>query len=550
MSTKSDSNSETAGATTQESLDAVIVGAGFSGLFMLHKLRGMGLSAKVYEAGDGIGGTWYWNSYPGARCDIQSVEYSYQFSEDLQQDWDWSERYASQPEILSYLEHVADRFDLRRDVVLNTKVKSAEFDEKSSRWKVTSADGRVADAQFLIMATGALSTIFYPDIPGRETFKGQSAHTGAWPLEGLDFQDKRVGVIGTGSSGIQCIPIIAEQAEHLTVFQRSPAYSVPAGNHDLDPDWLVEFKNDYSGLRKRNEATMGGFGSDHPINNELAMEVSEKEREDQYQHRWQNVGGLLFLGAYADLLTDPAANQTAAEFVRQKIRETVIDPDVAERLTPTTMIGCKRLCTDTNYYETYNRPNVSLVDIKNSPIEEITETGLRVGENSYDLDCIVFATGFDAMTGAISNVDIRGKDGVRLTDKWADGPVNYLGVGTAGFPNLFTIVGPGNPSVLTNMVCTIEHHVGWVAECIEYLRANSFSAIEVTPAAELDWVAEVNAIAESTLFPTCNSWYLGANIPGKPRVFMPYLGLPPYREKCAEVAQSGYSGFVLTKGAV
>lgn len=546
MPKRSDSSCRSTDLATGESLDAIIVGAGFSGLFMLHKLRSMGFSAKVLEAAAGVGGTWYWNSYPGARCDVPSVEYSYQFSQDLQQDWNWTERYASQPEILSYLEHVADRFDLRCDVILNTRVSGAKFDEQSNRWKVTTEEGRVADARFLIMATGALSTIFYPDIPGRESFKGQSAHTGAWPREGLDFQDKRVGVIGTGSSGVQCIPVIAEMAEHLTVFQRTPAYSVPAGNYALDPEWLTEFKKNYSVLRKRNEATMGGFGSDHPVSTELALAVSEAERERRYQRRWQDIGGLLFLGAYADLLTDPAANQTAAEFVRGKIRETVIDPDVAERLTPTTMIGCKRLCTDTNYYETYNRPNVSLVDIKNSPISEITETGLRIGEDAYELDCIVFATGFDAMTGALLNIDIRGRGGALLSDKWADGPVNYLGVGTAGFPNLFTVVGPGNPSVLTNMVCTIEHHVGWIAECIEHLRSNSVNAIEVLPAAELDWVSQVNAIADSTLFPTCNSWYLGANIPGKPRVFMPYLGLPPYRKKCAEVAADGYPGFEIS----
>jgi len=531
---------------TKKQLDAVIVGAGFSGMFMLHKMRGLGLAAKVIDAADGIGGTWYWNSYPGARCDIQSVEYSYRFSDEVQQEWNWSERYAAQPEILRYLEHIADRFDLRRDIQLGTRVQTAEYDEEACRWRVGTDDGGTIEAQFLIMATGGLSAPYVPDIPGQELFKGQSVHTGIWPRDGVDFAGKRVGVIGTGSSGIQCIPLIAEQAEHLTVFQRTPAYSVPAGNHSLDPDWLIDFKKGYSEFRIKNDATMGGFGCEHPINDQLALEVSEEERQRQYEHRWHDVGGLLFLGAYADLLTDPAANQTAAEFVRNKIRDAVDDPDVAELLCPTTMIGCKRLCTDTNYYQTYNRSNVSLVDLNASPIEAITETGLRTAQDSYELDCIVFATGFDAMTGAISRIEVKGRGGRRLSDKWADGPVNYLGVGTAGFPNLFTIVGPGNPSVLTNMVSTIEHHVGWVAECVDYMRSNSKRSIEVTPDAEVDWVAQVNAIADATIFPTCNSWYLGANIPGKPRVFMPYLGLPPYREKCAEVVADGYSGFDLT----
>jgi len=546
MAVRSDSSAETAGQSVGETLDAVIVGAGFSGLYMLHKLRGLGLSAKVYEAGDGIGGTWYWNSYPGARCDVQSVEYSYQFSEELQQEWNWSERYAAQPEILRYLEHVADRFDLRRDIQLNTRVQQAEFDENAGRWRIRTDDSATTDAQFLIMATGALSSVYFPDIPGRASFKGEWAHTGIWPREGMDFTTKRVGVIGTGSSGIQCIPLIAEQAKHLTVFQRTPAYSVPAGNHNLDPQWLADFKKGYSEFRIRNNATMGGFGCDHPVSDLLALQVPDDDRQGQYEHRWHAVGGLLFLGAYADLLIDPAANQTAAEFVRNKIRETVDDPAVAALLSPETMVGCKRLCTDTDYYQTYNRPNVSLVDVQSSPIEAITETGLRTAEGTYDLDCIVFATGFDAMTGALSKIEIKGRGGRLFSDKWADGPINYLGVGTAGFPNLFTIVGPGNPSVLTNMVATIEHHVGWVAECIDYLRSNAAKTIEVTPAAEVEWVAEVNAIADSTLFPTCNSWYLGANIPGKPRVFMPYLGMPPYREKCTEVAANGYTGFVVS----
>jgi cation diffusion facilitator CzcD-associated flavoprotein CzcO len=526
-------------------LDVVIVGAGFSGLYMLHKLRALELDVKVFDAASGVGGTWFWNCYPGARCDVQSVEYSYRFSDELQQEWNWTERYASQPEILRYLNHVADRFELRRDIQLDTNVVSVHFNDASGDWSVSTSDGTVVRSRFIVMATGALSKPFIPSFPGRDRFRGLSVHTGQWPQDGVDVSGKRVGVIGTGSSGVQCVPIIAQSAEHLTLFQRTPTYSAPAGNHPLTEEALAKIKADYAGLRERNDATMGGYGADHPIDAESALSVSAEDMQRRYEYRWNDVGGLLFLGAYEDLLTNPEANKTAADFIRAKIRTIVSDPSVADRLMPSTLVGCKRLCTDTDYYQTFNRPNVSLVDVSSAPIEEITESGIRTSAGNFELDVIVYATGFDAMTGALTNIDVKGRNGLALREKWREGPINYLGVGTAGFPNLFTVVGPGNPSVLTNMVASIEHHVEWISGCIDHMNNEGLTSIEVTPDAERDWVDQVNALAEPTIFPTCNSWYLGANIPGKPRVFMPYLGLPPYREKCADVAAGGYEGFAL-----
>ncbi len=526
--------------------DVAVVGAGFAGLYMLYRLRDKGLSIRVYDAADGVGGTWFWNRYPGARCDVESLEYSYQFSADLQQEWEWTERYAAQPEILSYIQHVADRFDLLRDIKLNTRVLAAQFDTNKEYWDIETDEEGSVSAKYFILATGPLSSPFIPDILGRNRFVGEQFHTGRWSKNHTDFSGKKVGVIGTGSSAVQCIPIIAEQADQLTVFQRTANYTVPAGNRPLDPELQSEIKADYTGLRRRNDKTLGGFGSAYPAYEESALDVSDEQRQQRYESRWSEVGGLLYLGAYGDLLTNNEANQTAAEFVRQKIRDIVNDPAVAETLTPHSLIGCKRICCGTNYYETYNRNNVRLVDISKSGIEEITEHGLRTSDEEFDLDYIIFATGFDAMTGAILNIDIRGRSGQSLKEKWSDGPVNYLGAGTSGFPNMFTVVGPGNPSVLTNLVCTIEHHVEWIVECISYLRVNAISMIEVTPEAEKSWVSHVNELAENTIFPRCNSWYVGANIPGKPRVFMPYLGLPSYKEKCAEIAQNGYIGFTLS----
>ena len=422
--------------------DVIIVGAGFAGLYMLHRARGLGLSVRVLEAGGGVGGTWYWNRYPGARCDVESMEYSYQFSDELQQEWQWSERYASQPEILEYLNHVADRFDLRRHIPFDTRVEEAIFDETTDRWTVRTDDGLPMSAHFLIMATGCLSSANTPAFPGRETFAGPMFHTGRWPHEPVDFTGQRVGVIGTGSSGVQSIPVIAEQARELVVFQRTATYAVPAHNHPLDDDEQTAIKADYAEFRARNSQMPFALGSRNPLNEVSALAVASDERTRAYEDRWQH-GGLPFLGAFVDLLFDRQANDTAAEFVRRKIHQIVKDPVVADRLTPATVIGCKRLCVDTGYYATFNRDNVTLVDVSESPIEAITPTGLRVGDREYELDCLVFATGFDAMTGALLAVDIRGRQGRRLSDAWAEGPRTYLGLSVAGFPNLFLITGPG-----------------------------------------------------------------------------------------------------------
>jgi cyclohexanone monooxygenase len=526
-------------AAAPRSFDAIVVGAGFAGLYMLHRLRGLGLSVRVFEAGDGIGGTWFWNRYPGARCDIESLEYSYQFSDELQQQWDWSERYATQPEILRYLEHVADRFDLLRDIELTTRVLAAHFDDAAARWEIETEHG-AASARFCILATGCLSSANTPRLPGIEHFAGAMVHTGRWPQEGVDFTGQRVGVIGTGSSAIQSIPLIAEQAAHLYVFQRTPNYSIPAHNAPLDPAVVREIKADYRGFRKQN--AQRPFGANFPLNEQSALQVDAEARTREYEARWR-LGGLGFFTTFHDLILDRAANDTAADFVRAKIRDLVHDPAVAELLTPKQVIGCKRLCVDTGYYATFNRPNVTLVDVAATPIEEVLAGGLRTARASYDLEAIVFATGFDEMTGAALAIDVRGAGGLSLRDKWAEGPRTYLGLGTAGFPNLFLVTGPGSPSVLSNMVPSIEQHVDWIADCIAWLRAQGHACIDATPAAEDAWVAHVNDVANGTLYPSCNSWYLGANVPGKPRVFMPYLGFPPYVEKCNEVAAKGYEGF-------
>ena len=526
-------------------VDAVVVGAGFAGLYMHHRLRGAGLTARGFEAGHGVGGTWYWNRYPGARCDVESLEYSYSFDDDLQDEWEWSERYASQPEILRYLEHVADRFDLRRDIQFETRVTSATFDGSSNSWTVRTDRDDEVRAQFLIMATGCLSSANLPEIPGIERFRGELLHTGRWPHDPVDFGGKRVGVVGTGSSGIQAIPVIADQADELVVFQRTPNYSVPARNRPLDPDEQKAVKADYASLREANQLMMTAFGSRIPPPGPSALAVDEDERSREYEARWER-GGFGFLASFADLTIDKSANDTAAEFVRDKIRSIVADPATAELLTPEQVIGCKRLCLDSGYFETFNRDNVRLVDIRANPIDEITPDGIRAGGEHFELDAIVFATGFDAMTGALLAMDIRGTDGGSLRDAWAAGPRTYLGLGVPGFPNLFIITGPGSPSVLTNMVASIEHHVDWITDCITHVRATGAELIEVDEEAADQWVAYVNSIADLTLFPTCNSWYLGANVPGKPRVFMPLPGYPPYVAQCAQVVANGYEGFTLT----
>jgi cation diffusion facilitator CzcD-associated flavoprotein CzcO len=526
-------------------LDVVVVGAGFAGLYMLHRLRTLGLSARVLEAGGGVGGTWYWNRYPGARCDVESMQYSYQFSEELQQEWEWTERYAGQAEILRYLEHVADRFGLRPDIEFETRVTEAVFDDGTGRWTVRTEAGHEFSAQYVVMATGCLSAANTPEITGAGSFTGPTFHTGRWPHTGVDFTGLRVGVIGTGSSAVQSIPILAQQARELVVFQRTATYSVPAWNGPIDPTEMAAIKANYPAFRAANSETLTAIGNRRPATERLAHDVTKEERQAAYEVRWRD-GGLSFLGAFADLLFDPRANETAAEFVREQIRATVDDPDTADALCPDQVIGCKRLCVDTNYYETFNRSNVRLIDLRTSPISAITPDGIQTTQAHVELDAIVYATGFDAMTGALTRLDIRGKDGVTLRDAWAAGPHTYLGLSVVGFPNLFTITGPGSPSVLTNMVVSIEQHVNWIAACIDHLRQQGYQRIEATIEAQTAWVEYVNVVADFTLFPTCNSWYLGANVPGKTRVFMPYLGFPPYAQKCDEVVAAGYEGFTLS----
>ena len=524
--------------------DTVIVGAGFAGMYMLHRLRQAGFSARVVEAGKGVGGTWYWNRYPGARCDVESVQYSYQFSPELEQEWEWTERYATQPEILRYANHVADRFDLRRDIQFETRVTKAIFDEPNGVWIVETDKGDKLVSRFLITAMGCLSSPNTPKIPGLSDFGGPTYHTGNWPHEGVDFSGKTVGMIGTGSSAIQSIPLIARQARLLTVFQRTANYTIPAHNAPLDPDYVRQVKAGYREMRARAKTKPAGI--DFDINWASAVETPEAERKRVFEARWA-YGGLGFIASFADLLLSDDSNRTAADFVRAKIRETVADPTTAEILSPSNIIGCKRLCVDTGYWETFNRPNVALVDIGDEPIERITPSGLRAKHRDYDFDCLVLATGFDAMTGALLRVDWRGRGGVTLQEKWREGPKTYLGLTVAGFPNLFTITGPGSPSVLTNMLPSIEQHVEWIADCLEAMRTRGQTVIEATEPAQEAWVREVGNSASITLRATCSSWYVGANIPGKPRVFMPYIGgLPAYIAACEEVVVGGYKGFALS----
>jgi cyclohexanone monooxygenase len=501
----------------------------------------------VFAAGGGVGGTWYWNRYPGARCDIESLEYSYQFSEELQMEWDWSERYATQPEILRYAEHVADRFGLWDDISFDTRVTAAHFDEAVGRWVVATDRGERVSARFCVMATGCLSSTNLPDIPGLDRFAGAVYHTGRWPHEGVDFSGLRVAVIGTGSSAIQSIPMIARQARQLTVFQRTPNYSIPAHNRPLREDEVTAFREGWRAFRQANKEMPFGFGSRYGRSERMTEEASEEERQAAYEERWQ-LGGLPFMGTFADLIVDVEANETAGRFVRGKIAEIVKDPEVAAMLSPRTVVGCKRLCVDSGYYDTFNLPHVSLVELGASPITGFFEGGVRAGGVEYCVDAVVFATGFDAMTGALLRIDIRGRGGLELREKWAAGPRAYLGLATAGFPNLFMITGPGSPSVLSNMLPSIEQHVDWIADCIGYLQDRQVHRIEPSVEAEDAWVDHVNAVASATLMHGCNSWYLGANVPGKPRVFMPYIGFPEYVAKCGEVVAGGYSGFVLGVG--
>jgi cation diffusion facilitator CzcD-associated flavoprotein CzcO len=528
-----------------EDFDAVVIGAGFAGLYQLYRLRELGFTAQGFEAGSGVGGTWFWNRYPGARCDVESMDYSYSFSPALEQEWEWTERYPTQPEILSYLNFVADRFDLRRQIRFDTRVTSAVFDEQTSRWTVTSDSGAELSVRYVIAATGCLSVWQIPDFPGLDSYRGTTYHTGNWPHEGVDFTGLRVGVIGTGSTGIQAIPQLAKQARHLYVFQRTPNYSVPARNHELTPDYQAMRKATYREYRERAKFSGGGHSAILPTRS--ALEDSPQERWQEYERRWAKGGAPLMQMAYTDLMNSPEANETIAEFVRTKIRAIVRDPELADKLTPKDYpFGSKRLCVDIDYFETYNRENVTLVDVSRDPIERLTPRGIVTGATEYELDAVVFATGYDAITGPLLNMDVRGRGGRTLRDAWSAGPRTYLGIQVAGFPNLFAITGPGSPSVLSNMVVSIEQHIDWISDLLIHLREHDIETVEPTVQAQDAWVEHVNSIADATLFTKTRSWYLGDNIPGKPRVFMPFVGgVGIYRRKCDEVVANGYEGFVL-----
>ena len=526
--------------------DAVVVGAGFAGLYALYRLRQLGLRACAFEAGSGVGGVWFWNRYPGARCDVESMQYSYSFSEELQQEWEWSERFAPQPEILDYINHVADRFDLRRDIAFETRVTSAVFDEAANRWRVETDRGDRVAARFCIMATGCLSAARVPDLPGLDSFAGDCFHTGNWPHTAVDFAGRRVALIGTGSSGIQATPVVAEQADHLYVFQRTPNYVVPARNRTLDAEAVRYWKDDYAAHRRRARE----IGTFYQFSDKRALDVPAEERQREYERRWQE-GGVNFVHAFKDIYLDKAANDTAAAFVRDRIRALVADPAVADALSPTDHpLGTKRICVGGDYYEAFNRANVTLVNLREEPIEAITPTGVRTAKGEYAADTLILATGYDAMTGSLLAVDIQGRAGRTIQDTWSAGPRNYLGLMVAGFPNLFVVTGPGSPSVLVNMVIGIEQHVDWITDCIRYLDARGAATIEASAEAEDRWVEHVNAEADLTLFPRAKSWYMGANIPGKTRVFMPYVGgIGRYRRKCDEVAARGYEGFEIAGAA-
>ncbi|MDO9451038.1 MAG: NAD(P)/FAD-dependent oxidoreductase [Rugosibacter sp.] len=544
-------NTPATGSVQVETFNTVVIGAGFAGLYALHRLRDqMGVSVRVFDVAGDVGGTWYWNRYPGARCDIESIHYSYSFSEALQQEWTWTERFAAQPEILRYLNHVADRFDLRKDIQFNTRITSLVWDEKNKLWQVGTKDGIIARAKFLIAGTGNLSVAKTPEFKGFENFKGEIYSTGNWPHEGVNFTGKRVGVIGAGASGIQAITEIAKEAAHLTVFQRTPNYAAPIGNAPMDSETDRQVKAHYAEIRTKSRNSFIGLPYDQA--QPSALTVSAEERRRVYDECYAQGGFRLIFDSFADMLFNKESNDTAAEYIRAKIRERVKDPKVADILTPKDYpYGTKRPPLETNYYETYNRDNVTLVDIKNSPIERITEHGIRTASGEYELDAIVLAIGFDAMTGPLLQLGIVGRNGEKLADKWANGPLTYLGIATHGFPNLFFITGPQSPAVLYNMPLAIEDHVDFATDAIQYLRDHDLDVIEPTLEAETQWVAHVYELAQQTLLPGTDSWYTGANIPGKPRGCMIYLGgAPAYRKICADVQNNGYTGFALDHSAM
>ena len=537
------------GPTPPENADIVVIGAGIAGLYAHYRFRQLGLSLFGFEAASEVGGTWFWNRYPGARCDVPSLEYSFSFSPELLDEWQWSERFAAQGEIERYVNHVADRFELKRDIAFSTRVTSCSWNEDSRRWTVETDRGDRVSCRFLVTTVGCLSVPKPPEYPGLDEFAGQWVLTGAWPREEVAMAGKRIAVIGTGSSGIQSIPVIAGEAAQLTVFQRTPNYSVPAHNGPIDPEFEATVRADYQafhrGLRRTRAAQT------LPLASTLsALEVSDEERQATYDRVWA-YGGFQVQAAYWDTTIDPASNELVAEYARGKIREAVKDPEVAERLVPRSYpFGTKRLCLDTGYFDTYNRDNVELVDLNETPIERITAKGIRTRDKDRDFDLIVFATGFDAMTGPLLALDIAGTGGRSLAREWADGPSSYLGLAISGFPNLFTVNGPSSPSVLTNMIPSIEHHVEWIADCIAHLRDAGIDRIEAEADAEAAWAEETRAVAEKTLYPKANSWYMGANVTGKPKVFMAYIaGFDAYQDRCEEIEKAGYSGFSLSRAA-
>ncbi|HEX4862951.1 MAG TPA: alpha/beta hydrolase fold domain-containing protein [Acidimicrobiales bacterium] len=535
-------------AATDE-VDVVVVGAGFSGLYMLHRLRKLGFSTVVFDEAGDVGGTWYWNRYPGARCDIPTTDYTYSFDHELDMEWTWSEKYATQPEILAYLGHVADRYDLRKDIQFNTRIASAKWDEVSRRWSVVSEKGNRVDCRYYVMATGCLSLPKVPDVEGVDRFDGDIFFTGRWPHEKVDFTGKRVAVIGTGSSGIQSIPLIAEEASELVVFQRTANFSFPAHNGPASPERLAAIAKDRDSYRHEARNSRAGMPYEMP---ELSgLTATEEQRRERFERAWEKGELLAITGMFIDELSNPVVNDMVADLFREKVREIVNDPRTAESLCPGGFpIGTKRACLDTDYYRTFNLPHVRLVDLRRTPIKTVTEAGIDTAEESFEFDAIVFATGFDAMTGPLVSVDITGVDGLTLKAKWADGPTTYLGLVTTGFPNLFTITGPQSPSVLSNMAISIEQHVDWVAECLRHMRAEGLERIEPTLLAESGWVQHNHDCADITLFQRANSWYMGANVPGKPRVFLPYVGgVDGYRKACDEVVELGYLGFELEGAA-
>ena len=523
-----------------EELDVIIVGAGFSGLYMLYKMRKMNLKALIIERASDAGGTWFWNRYPGARCDIESIEYSYSFSDELQQEWNWSNRYSDQSEILEYINYVVKKFNLKENIVFNTSVKSATFDENLKNW-ILETDSKSYSSKFCVMATGTLSSIKQPNFDGLQNFKGDWYVTGEWPHEKLDFTSKKVAIIGTGSSAVQSIPVIAEEAKNLTVFQRSPNYTIPANNRPLTEKELSNAKSSYDQIREKAKYTRAGIGYNQFEERKL-LDLSSEEIKKELNNRWKIGGQEIFTAGFTDVGVNVEANKIVADFVKSKIKEIVKDPNVAELLSPEDAIGCKRLCADTNYFETYNRENVELIDLNSNPINSITENGILTNDKEFKFDIIIFATGFDAMTGALQAIDITGKNGKKLKQVWKDGPKSFLGLLINGFPNLFTITGPGSPSVLTNMMVAIEQHVEWISDCINFLSKSNLNEVEADELFQIEWMDHIEEVAKNTLRYTCNSWYVGANVPGKKRVFMPYAGgFGKYREKCDEIAENNYS---------